>query len=396
MPQISVQFLLPNTMYDQSINTTDHLMLLPARRLLTSDDIAQLKKWHIETVETVGKKLAEDEVERIIQTTAAKRVSTRMLYGKLKDYEKKRAFEFYIDAEAEVRSIGETIATAVRVEPEKLKELVKRLIDELRRSRDIYLNIIHNDYGKDEHLFFHILNNMTLCLTIGISLNMKEEDLIDLGCGAFFTDIGMLKVPKHVRDKTRELSEADINLIRKHPLESEKILNRWISDFEDVVTRMALEHHENMDGSGYPYGKKSHEIHDHSKIFALADVYNAMTKKRTYRTGKAGVSVMKDMILMKDKKFDPAMLKTFLGVMSVFPVGTIVKLSDGTYALVVKPNVGLPLQPVVKVLFDAQGNRLEQPVMINLKGEGTGTDSIKIVGPVDATALPKVDIVDEL
>lgn len=396
MPQLNVYHLMPNTMYDAPLYTSDKLLLMPAKRLLTADDLATLKRWQIDIVETVGRKLTDVEIERALQTTAAKKVSTRALYGKVKDLEKKRAFEFYIDAEAQVRSMAETLATGVRVDPEKPRAVVKRLIEEIRRGRDIYLNIIHNDYGKEEHLFFHILNNMVLCITIGIGTNLREEDLISLGLGAFFADIGMLKVPKHVRDKTRELTQADLNLIRKHPLESEKILNRWVEDYGDSVIRMAAEHHENVDGTGYPHGKKSIEIHDHAKILSLADVYNAMTKKRAYREGKAGVSAIKELILMKDKKFDAAVLKSFLGIMSVFPVGTIVKLSDGTYALVVKPNVGQPLQPIVKVLFDAGGKRLAEPTLIDLKGEGTGSDAVKIVGPVDPSALPKIDIVDEL
>lgn len=396
MAQYNVFHLLPNSMFDAPLFTRSKLMILPANRLLTADDLTTLKKWQVEILETSGKKLADDEVERVLQSTAAKKISTRKLYGKIQDYEKKRAFEFYVDAEAMVKSMAESFVAGVRVEPDKLSAVVKRLIEEIRRGRDIYLNIIHNDYGKEEHLFFHILNNMVLCLTIGISSNLKEERLVVLGQGAFFADVGMLKVPKHLRDKTRELTDGDINLIRRHPLESEKIVQRWVEDYEEDVARIAIEHHENVDGSGYPHGKKSHEIHDMAKILSLADVYNAMTKKRTYRGGKAGVSAMKELLLLKDRKFDAAVLKTFLGVMSVFPVGTIVKLSDGMYALVVKPNVGDPLRPIVKVIFDDQSRRLESPMLIDLKGEGTDQQSVKIVGPVDPATLPKIDIVDEL
>ncbi len=396
MPQYNVYHLLSNSMFDAPLYTQEKLLLLAANRLLTADDLATLKKWQIEVVETTGRKLAEAEVERVLQTMAAKKMSTRKLYGKIQDYEKKRAFEFYVDAEALIRSIAESYAAGMHVEVDKLTALVKRLIEEVRRGRDIYLNIIHNDYGKDEHLFYHILNNMLLCLVIGVSSNMKEETLIHLGQGAFFADVGMLKVPKHLRDKTRELTEGDISLIRRHPLESEKIVRKWYEDFDEEVARVSIEHHENVDGSGYPNGKNSHEIHDLAKILSLADVYNAMTKKRTYREGKAGVSAMKELLLLKDKKFDAAILRTFLGVMSVFPVGTIVKLSDGMYALVVKPNVGDPLRPIVKVLFDVQGKRLETPMLIDLKGEGSDEHSVKIVGPVDPVTLPKIDIVDEL
>ena len=396
MPQINVYHLLPNTMYDAPLYSSDKLLLLPAMRLLTSDDLAKLKQWQVEVIETVGRKLSEEEVERALLAASAKKISTRQLYGKIKDYEKKRAFEFYVDAESIVRSMAETVASGVRIDPDKPKALTRRLIEEIRRGRDIYLTIIHNDYGKEEHLFYHILNNMILCLCMGISSNMREDDLLNLGMGAFFADVGMLKVPKHVRDKTRELSQSDLNLIRKHSQESEKMVTRWLADYDDAVLRIAAEHHENVDGSGYPDGRKSVEIHDHAKILALADVYNAMTKKRAYREGKAGVSVMKELILLKDKKFDAGVLKTFLSVMSVFPVGTIVKLSDGTCALVVKPNVGHPLQPIVKVLFDAQGKRQAEPVLIDLKGEGTGAGAVKITGPVDPSAMPKVDIIDEL
>ncbi|MBI4178311.1 hypothetical protein HY522_02665 [bacterium] len=396
MPRYETHLLQPNSMFITPILSSDKLMLLPAKRLLTSDDIATLKRWQIEAVEVAGRRLTEAEAAQVLQAAAAQHVLTRAAYGKVNDYEKKRCFGFYIDTEVSIRSLAETIVTGLRVEPEKIKGMVRRLVEEIRRSRDVYLSIIHNDYGKGEHLYFHILNNMILCLTIGVSMNLKQDELINLGLGAFFADVGMLKVPKHVRDKTRELTDADLNLIRKHPLEGEKILNKWITDYEDSVIRMTVEHHENVDGSGYPYGKSSHEIHDHAKILALADVYNAMTKKRAYREGKAGVSVMKDLILMKDKKFDAVSLKTFLGVMSVFPVGTFVKLSNGSYALVVKPSAGDPLRPSVKVMFSETYARLEQPVLIDLRGEGSTPDAVKIVGPVDASVLPKVDVVEEL
>ena len=137
-------------MFDGPLFSSDKLLLLPSKRLLTAEDLATLKKWQVEVVETVGRKLSEEEIERALQTMAAKKVSTRMLYGKVKDYEKKRAFEFYLDAERTIRSLAETMSTGVHVDPDKLKHLVKRQIEEIRRARDIYLNIISNDYGKDE------------------------------------------------------------------------------------------------------------------------------------------------------------------------------------------------------------------------------------------------------
>ncbi|HPP88188.1 MAG TPA: HD-GYP domain-containing protein, partial [bacterium] len=147
------------------------------------------------------------------------------------------------------------------------------------------------------------------------------------------------------------------------------------------------------DGTGYPQGKKGDEIHEYAKIISIADTFDAMTKKRSFRQEKIPHNIMKEMLKLVEKKFDPKIMRVFLSTMAIYPIGSMVQLNTKELGLVIDINEASPLKPKVKILYDSQLKKVnnEDIKIIDL----IKNEEYKIIGVINPKALG-ISIVDEI
>ena len=166
----------------------------------------------------------------------------------------------------------------------------------------------------DYYTYTHSVNVCTFALALaqfnGIN---NEEELCTLGTGALLHDVGKTEIPEAILKKRGSLTERDWDLIKKHPQSGVDILKMTNMIAADSYYPV-LQHHEREDGSGYPHGIASSEIHTHSKIIAIADVYDAMTTKRVYRTAMAPYLALKE-VFDQGEVFNQELLKSFTKMM---------------------------------------------------------------------------------
>ncbi|MBU2530448.1 MAG: HD domain-containing protein, partial [Elusimicrobia bacterium] len=178
-------------------------------------------------------------------------------------------------------------------------------------------------YSADNYLCAHTANTCILSLSIGIAMNLKEEELSVLGISALLHDIGMTNFISLAR-KERRLNAAEINLIQKHSLWGVKKLNKII-DFnystKERIGKIISPVHERYDGTGYPEGLKSNEIDLLPSIISIADFYEAMTHRRPWRKQTCCHSIIKNFIENNPPDFNPLVIKKLIEVLSVFPPG---------------------------------------------------------------------------
>jgi len=262
---------------------------------------------------------------------------------------------------------------------EPLKRLVDEIIDEVLSTKKSVVSLIQLRQH-DDAVFSHSVNVAALSVFIGKFLRLSRQQLRILALGSLMHDLGKIRVPLEILNKPESLSEEEWHLIRKHSLWSAELMAERISEEGESVL-IALQHHERLDGSGYPYGLSGEEIHFLSRICACADVYDALTVDRPYRKRFSYAEALEYLMGNASRLFDLQVVTTMVRHIAPYPVGETVRLTTGEIAVVVRLNEGLPIRPVVRVIRDPNGQPLEKPRDLDLMKELT----VAIVGTAEVT-----------
>lgn len=267
----------------------------------------------------------------------------------------------------------------VRLEP--LQESIQRVIDPWESVDRLYHYT--SCFGHEEDFTAsHSINTMLYSLKIGRSLDYSREDLEALGLAALLHDVGMFAIPDSILKKPGGLTDEETARIRKHTDIGREILSAWAREMP-FLSRVAHEHHERQDGSGYPRGVEGDQVFEFSKIVGLADVYEAMTHDRPHRRATS----VRKLIDTKNRAFPQRVMKAFLEQISFYPMGSVIRLNNRMVGRVVATNAGQPLRPVVKILTDAQGNPAAEDKTVNL----LGNPIVWVTGPVAEKELPSIE-----
>lgn len=249
------------------------------------------------------------------------------------------------------------------LEERVVQGLVSDLLEQLELDSDVLLNLSHLK-SYDNYLFSHSVNVSILAILIGEALGYSKEELNLIGTAALLHDLGMMKVPSGIWRKKGMLSLEEMDEIKKHPEYGAKLLV-GAGNFPEEVREVVIEHHERVDGSGYPKGLKGKEISFKARIIGITDVYDACISQRPYRNRLTPRQALQIIFLGKEK-YDPDILKTFISVMAIYPIGSIVRLNTGEVGKVIRVYRNQPFRPVLRLYFDRAGVLMEHPVRINL------------------------------
>jgi HD-GYP domain-containing protein (c-di-GMP phosphodiesterase class II) len=217
----------------------------------------------------------------------------------------------------------------------------------------------------ESHLVRHPLNVTIYALKLASALDYPLIKLQELALAGMLYDIGLTAVPEAVLSKSGPLSEYERSLIKRHPINSFETLQglgpnwQWLAD-------VALQHHEREDGTGYPHGLKGDQIHEYAKIIRICEIYEAMVHGRPYRREVAPFAAVSEIVQRERGVSSQEILRAFINGISPYPVGSWVCLSSKETGRVIATNKTTPLRPVLEVLYDASGEKLPQPKLIDL------------------------------
>ena len=203
-----------------------------------------------------------------------------------------------------------------------------------------------------EYTYIHTVNVTTICIALGAHLKIGMQDIIRFGCGAIIADLGMTNFPSNMIRRPSGLTRQEKEVLKRHPIYSVEFMQK-AGILDPIVEKAVLQHHERFDGTGYPHGLRGEEIGPLSSLFAIADVYDAMISPRPHRQGCPAHMALSEILRYSGTLYDPEMAELFIHKMGVFPVGTMVELTSGRFAIVVSPNRIDPLRPVV-MLFETK------------------------------------------
>ncbi|MDR7865428.1 MAG: HD-GYP domain-containing protein [Sporomusaceae bacterium] len=269
-----------------------------------------------------------------------------------------------VEAVASAKQVMEQIKLGRKVDASEAKKVANTLVDELCRNHGTLVNFI-DMRTKADYLFNHSVNVCILSTLTGISLGFDELRLRDLGVGALLHDTGKLMVPPEILSKTERLTLAELEEVRRHAEYGFDIL-RKNPDVSLMSAHCAFQHHERFDGSGYPRGLKGNEIHQFAQIVALADVYDALTSDVIYRKAVPVYEALAIITKAAGMYFDPELVDHFAGNIAPYPIGSVVRLSNNHIGVVVDMSRESKTKPVVRVIADAQKQRMNKIVEIDL------------------------------
>ncbi|MGC8777696.1 MAG: HD-GYP domain-containing protein [Candidatus Caldatribacteriaceae bacterium] len=252
---------------------------------------------------------------------------------------------------------------------EPIRRLVDEIIDEVLSSRRSVVSLVQLRQH-DDAVFSHSVNVSALSVFLGKFLGLSRQQLRLLALGSLMHDLGKVRVPLEILNKPDRLLPEEWEVMRKHPLWSVELMTGK-SPEEVVSITVALQHHERLDGSGYPYGLTEEDIHFLSRICACSDVYDALTVDRPYRKRFSYAEALEYLMGNAGKLFDLQVVTAMVRHIAPYPVGEMVRLTTGEIGVVVKLNEGLPIRPVVRIIKDQYGNALEKPRDVDLLRELT-------------------------
>ncbi|MGE4552695.1 MAG: HD-GYP domain-containing protein, partial [Desulfovibrionaceae bacterium] len=230
----------------------------------------------------------------------------------------------------------------------------------------------------DDYTYTHCVDVAALAVVYGRYLGIAGEDLVDLGLAGLFHDLGKTRVDRAIIVKPGRLSEAEFAAMKRHPALGRSILEHH-AEVPPAVLRAVAEHHERFNGQGYPAGLRHDQISLFGRILALADVFDALTSDRSYRGAMPADKALSLMFGMRDKHFASPDLQRFVKCLGIYPVGSLVRLSDGRLAVVCRHRPHRLLAPVVNVVTDDRGED-QDPVRLDLADPpGPGQAPLSIV-----------------
>lgn len=230
-------------------------------------------------------------------------------------------------------------------ETEQLLQQVTALFDSCKTSLDLF-NMLHNMRSSDDSIYVHSLNVALICRRIGKWLKASDAELNLLTLCGLFHDIGKLKVPVDILNKPGKYSDEEFELVKMHPKFGYDLLKSLPLDTH--IKKSALSHHERCDGTGYPMGLTQDDTDDCAMIVAIADVYDAMTAARSYRSPLCPFQVIACFEQEGLQKYKPRYILTFLEHIAGTYQNNRILLNDGRSANIVMLNQNHFSRPIIQ------------------------------------------------
>ena len=373
MRQIPLNELRENMYFDAPVFLDEGYILLSPDVQTAPELLQRLERWGFDGVYCEG-----NSVEAPAHLSGATSAAVKsMLELDIKEKEQMQgARDLYFSLLDFVMDSFKRFQEVNRLDMAEITERVKQVIEMVKFSRDSILRIPEFVFVNENYLYQHSVNSTILALAIGDLLKLPPHRQIELGIGTLLHDIGMLKLPEYVYLSSKPLEPKEWQMIKAHPMLGYRLLKGF--SLSDSIALTAWEHHERLSGSGYPRGLAGDKITLYSRIVAVADSYDAITSKRMYKQLQEGHSALLELLKGRKTLYEESVVMALIYCLSLFPLGSLVLLSDAAIGRVIRTNTRSPRAPIVQILIDKEGNRLgELAVVQTAEREGGSEPFVK-------------------
>lgn len=338
MRYMPVQHLVGDEILAATLTNAKMQTLIKEGTVLTSKIIDRIKRYGVQSL-YIKDSYMENEVEEEISDTISPNLRVNSTHKIKQSFDRFHSKVFIQKNSLKYGDTGQNLIDG-------LQNISNDLINEILLSKNT--RVMMNDIKtSNDYTYQHSINVAVLSLIIGTTLGLSSQNLQDLTLGAMLCDIGVQWVDEKILNKTEALTEQEIKSIKDHAQIGYQYLNDNTT-FNGHVKSIVLQHHERIDGSGYPNGLKDDDIHPLAKIVMIADVYDAMTSDRPHRVAHNQHDAIEYIMAQAHKQYDFNTANFFSRKIVPYPVGTYVLLSNQQKGVILKNNPGHPLRPVLR------------------------------------------------
>jgi len=270
----------------------------------------------------------------------------------------------YAEAVSVASMVWENARSNTLPDPASAKSMVDGLAQAVVRNRSALMALTAlKEY--DNYTFTHMVNVSILTMAQARGLGVEGTLLREFGFAALMHDIGKVKTPSEILNKPDKLTDEEFTIMKRHTIDGAEIL-RGTPDIPTLAPVVAFEHHLRIDGSGYPEGISRPNLNLATMLCGIADVYDAMRSQRKYQQAFPSDRILAVLQRNDGTQFDQNLVRRFVQLLGIYPVGNLVKLDNGEIAVVLQVHAPDPYRPKVRVVFATDGSRLELPRDLNL------------------------------
>lgn len=270
----------------------------------------------------------------------------------------------YEQSQIATRGIFESVANEQRLDLTAVSEILDSMVESIGRTPDALLWLAKLK-KTDDYAYNHALNVSITLMAFGNFLALNKKQIKELGLAGLLQDVGKVKISTDILLKEGKLTREEFEHAKKHVDESLKILETT-PDIPNTAIFLVAQHHERIDGSGYPYQLKGNQIGLVSQIAGLIDTYCALTSHKAYSKAVFHQQALDEIHQLSGKQFSHELVDQLVQFMGMYPVSSLVELNTGEVAVVIQQNQVRRLLPRLMLLLDHKKLRYDSPVILNL------------------------------
>jgi HD-GYP domain-containing protein (c-di-GMP phosphodiesterase class II) len=282
---------------------------------------------------------------------------------KLGRFEKEfvRAERTYENAEIVVSNFMRSVENGGGIDSILAKNAVAECVESVLHSPDamLWLSQLRN---KDEYTAQHSLNVSILSIVLGRHINLSVADLNKVGLCGMMHDVGKLLIPPEILHKSTPLDEEETRTMKTHTRLGYNLLKS--SDHMNAsAATVALTHHEQLDGKGYPRRMQESGISHFTKIVSIANTYDSLTNDKGYKKAKTHLEATHILTNLAGTHFDPLLVVKFIESIGVYPPGSLVEMTNGCVAIVIEVHDKIKLRPKIIIILDEEKKPVSERII---------------------------------
>ncbi|MBM4259846.1 MAG: HD-GYP domain-containing protein [Deltaproteobacteria bacterium] len=231
---------------------------------------------------------------------------------------------------------------------------------------------------RNEYSYLHSLSVAALCISFAQSMSFDAEQVRDLGMGGLLHDIGEVRTPSRILNKPGPLTDDEYGIMQQHVARGIEIV-RQTGRLSAASASIIAQHHERLDGTGYPKGLRGDEIGLFGQVAAIADIYDALTSTRCYNVPLPPTGALRKIYEWSDTYLNRYLVEQFIAHIGVYPIGSLVRMRSGEVGVVLRHGEQSLLRPVVRIIFDRFNRRVNDASEVDLSLDAAGSDGYDIV-----------------
>ncbi len=326
----------------EDVTTENGGVLFPKNHTFTEEDIEFLTAFKIESVE-----IEEPKKYRLDHKSVNRKANEQSNVVEQSKASKDDFIVLFDQAAKYMEKLMRDVSAGASIPLMEIRTWLKPLIDQVNGPSG-WIMALQPYHGPTNYTYYHMVGVSLISAIIARANRFAESDIMQIALAGLLSDIGKSKVDQKILYKAGPLTPEEYEEMKSHTWLGYQVI-KGVKGLSEGVALAALQHHERMDGTGYPLGPKGNQVHTFSKIVAIADVLHAMSSIRVYKDRISPIRAIEQIRYENVGKFDPGLVHVSLRSIAQLPLGTLVRLNDGRLGKMIYVDQNHPTRPIIDV-----------------------------------------------